>query len=154
MDTSIRKASIKDLEDILRLNKALFDSETVFNDEYNLNWTYSKFGRDYFERMINSGIAIVAEIDKKVVGYLVASIHIFSFRKDNPIAELGNMYVEEKYRRHGIGKKLVNEMMQVAKEKGVKRVKVEAAFQNENAIKFYKSCGFEEFDIILQSRLD
>jgi hypothetical protein len=37
----IGKATKEDFEDVLRLNKALFDYETVFNTEYNLDWTHS-----------------------------------------------------------------------------------------------------------------
>jgi len=154
MKTIIRKANLKDLEEILRLNKALFDYETIFNDEYNLDWTYSDTGRSYFKKMIESEITIVAEVDKKIAGYLVASVHISSFRKFNPVAELENMYIDKECRRQGIGKKLVEEMKKEIKARGAKTVKVEAAFQNDSAIKFYKSFGFSEFDVMLLSHLD
>jgi ribosomal protein S18 acetylase RimI-like enzyme len=151
--TRIRKAVLADINDILRLNKALFDHETAFNQAYNLDWTYSNVGREYFEKMINSQVAVVAEVDGKVVGYLIASVRAQSFRRQNPIAELDNMFIDEHFRRHGIGKRLVIEMKEQLKKKGAKSVRVEAAFQNENAIEFYKSCGFDEFDLVLEATL-
>ena len=153
MEINVRQANTADLEDILRLNKALFDHETAFNQAYNLEWTYSDVGKSYFEKMINSQVALVAEVENKVIGYLVASVRTEDFRKENPIAELDNMFIDEQFRRHCVGKRLVDEMKSQLKKKGAKSVKVEAAFQNENAIKFYKSCGFDEFDLVLETTL-
>lgn len=155
MMSNIREATIGDLEVILRLNKKLFDYETSFNTEYNLDWTYSDVGRNYFKKMIEdeNEIALVAESEDKIVGYIVVSIYHHSFRKENPIAELDNMYIEEEFRGKGIGTQLVAEAKRQAKGKGATRLKVEAAAQNEKAISFYRACGFEEFDIILQMSL-
>jgi ribosomal protein S18 acetylase RimI-like enzyme len=153
--SNIREATISDLEAILHLNKKLFDYETSFNTEYNLDWTFSDVGRNYFKKMIEdeNEIALVAELEDKIVGYLVVSIYHHSFRKENPIAELDNMYIEEKFRGKGIGTQLVAEAKRKAKEKGARTLKVEAAAQNEKALSFYRACGFEDFDIILQMSL-
>jgi ribosomal protein S18 acetylase RimI-like enzyme len=99
------------------------------------------------------GAAGVTELEDKIVGYLVVSIYHHSFRKENPIAELDNMYIEEKFRGKGIGTQLVAEAKRKAKEKGARTLKVEAAAQNEKALSFYRACGFEDFDIILQMSL-
>lgn len=155
MDIIIRSATINDLEKILVLNRALFEYETRFNTEYNLDWTYSETGKSYFKRKIEADkdIALVAEINKDVVGYVVVSTYSQPFFKENPIAELDNMFIEESYRGKGIGKKLVEEAKKLAKEKGAKRFKVGAAAQNEKAIKFYQSCGFKDFDVVLLQSL-
>jgi ribosomal protein S18 acetylase RimI-like enzyme len=50
----------------------------------------------------------------------------------------------------GAGKKLIEEAKYMAREKGVKRIKVEAAVQNKKALTFYRSCGFEDFDLVLE----
>lgn len=67
MNVLIRKATIDDLEAILKLNKALFDYETAFNKEYNLGWTYSEKGKKYFSDRIKHDLSIVlvAEINKE-----------------------------------------------------------------------------------------
>jgi GNAT superfamily N-acetyltransferase len=98
-------------------------------------------------------IALVADEGGKVVGYLVVTMYSHSFRRENPIAELENMFIEEPYRRQGIGKQLIAEAKKLAKEKGAKRLKVGAVAQNEKAISFYHSCGFEDFDLTLQMKL-
>lgn len=155
MDVIIRPAAITDLQSILKLNKDLFDHETVFNTEYDLDWTYSEIGLDYFKKVIvdKDKIALVSEINGDVVGYIACSVYHKSFRITNPIAELDNMFVEDSHRGKGIGKKLVAQLMKLLKGMGAKRIKVEAAANNLRAIKFYRSCGFEDFDLILEQSL-
>lgn len=156
MNVSIRKARPGDLTAISALNKMLFEYETIFNDEYNLQWTYSDSGQKYFKKRLesNSSIIFVAEVKATIVGYILAYINSYPFRSVNPIAEIENMFISEDYRKHGIGRKLMQEVKKVAKEKGVKRIKVVAVTQNTHAINFYKMCGFEEFDVVLEANLD
>jgi ribosomal protein S18 acetylase RimI-like enzyme len=155
MEIYIREATLADLDLILKLNKALFDHETMFNSEYNLDWTYSPGANDYFKQTIEGekGIALVAVVEDKVIGYIALSIYSQSFLKQNPIAELDNMFVNDAYRGKGVGKKLVEEAKRQAKGKGAKKLKVEAAVQNEKAINLYRSCGFSDFDLILMQDL-
>ena len=156
MEVFIRQAKFSDLEEILRLNKALFDYEEIFNSEYDLNWTYSDVGRKYFkERLENkSSVILIAELDKKIVGYMLAFINNYPFRSKNPIAEIENMYIDERFRGIGTGTKLMNELKRILKEKKVKRIKVEAVAQNYKAIEFYKKNGFGDFDVTLELKLD
>jgi diamine N-acetyltransferase len=156
MDISIRKAAVEDLESILKLNKALFDYEEKFNSEYNLGWTYSEKGQNYFRKRIkdDSSIVLVAETGNRIVGYLLIFIDTHSIRKTNPIAEVENMFIDREYRKHGIGTELMKEAIKLIKEKGIKRIDVEVEAQNFEAIKFYKSIGFEDFEITLEMKLD
>lgn len=153
---NIRKAKSEDLDPILNLNKALFDYEMQFSDQYNLDWTYSETGKNYFRDRIQSesAIVLVAEENETIIGYIVCYINKYSFRRVNPIAELENMFIDEKYRREGVGKILIQEVKEEAKKKGVKRLKVEALAKNNKALKFYESQGFEDFEVILETKLD
>lgn len=153
MDFNIRTATSDDFESVLRLNKALFNNEEIFTKEYNPKWTYSEEGNNYIKKTIELGLVLVAVVNTKVVGYIAISIYNVSFRKENPISELDNMFVEDELRGKGIGKKLVEKARKLAKDKGAKRFRVEATAKNEKAIKFYKDCGFEVFDIILEMDL-
>lgn len=156
MDISIRKATVNDLEEILKLNKALFDYEEKFNSEYNLEWTYSEKGQAYFKKRIarDSSIVLVAEVKTKIVGYLLIFVDSHSIRKINPIAEIENMFISEEYRAHGVGTELMREAIKQVREKGAKNLEVEVEAQNSGAINFYKSNGFEDFEVTLQLKLD
>jgi ribosomal protein S18 acetylase RimI-like enzyme len=156
MEITIRKATPKDFESIQALNKALFDYETRFNDEYNLEWTYSEIGEKYFAHRLESTntIAFVAEQNQETIGYILAFINTYPFRKNNPIAEIENMFIKDEKRKQGVGSKLMQAVKKEALRRGVKRLKVEAVAQNTNAINFYKKCGFTEFDLILEMNVE
>ena len=156
MDILIREAKINDLDSILALNKALFDYEEEFNSEYNLNWTYSEKGREYFKKRLesDSSIVLVAELENKIVGYILVFIDSHSIRSNNPIAEVENMFIDKDYRKHGLGSGFLQETKRIAKERGVKRLEVEVEAQNLAAIGFYKKNGFEDFEATLQMKID
>ena len=67
--------------------------------------------------------------------------------------ELNNMFIEEEYRKYGIGKKLVNKFKDYCINNKIYNIKVEASYKNQNAIKFYHKNGFSEFNITLTSNL-
>jgi diamine N-acetyltransferase len=155
MEISIRKATIKDLEQILALNKALFDYEEEFNSEYNLGWTYSEKGKEYFKDRIenNSSIVLVGEDENKIIGYILTFIKNHSIRSINPIAEVENMFIDKDFRKQGLGSKFLKETIKLAKEMGVKRLEVEVEARNLPALEFYKKNGFEDFELTLQMKL-
>ena len=73
----IRKATIKDLADIQRLNLDLFKKECrEFDENLNLKWTYSNDGKKYFSWRISKkdGFVEVAECSNKIVGYIVGGL--------------------------------------------------------------------------------
>ena len=140
----IRKALIKDLQRIQELNNKLFDLELAKFDSHLIkNWPLSDEGAIYFKNAILNSFVIVAEIDNKVVGYLLgeeSSIPYYDFK----IAELCNMCIDENYRGRGIGNALYQEFENYFKERGITRFIVTASFKNENAKAFYRKMGFEE----------
>jgi len=140
----IRKATLKDLQRIQELNNELFDLELANFDKYLIkDWPLSKEGKKYFENAIKESFVIVAEIDDKVVGYLLgeeSDIPYYNFK----IAELCNMCIDSNYRKQGIGNALYNEFERAFREQGVTHFMVTASFKNENAKSFYKKMGFEE----------
>lgn len=155
MNILIRKAQNNDFESVLRLSKALFDHEDRFGHEFNLNWTYGEKGQKYFlERFSDkNAIIFVAEVDGKVVGYIIGFIHAYSARRKNPFCDIENIFIEEKYRKQGLGDKLIKRIIGIAKRRRVTRLRLSTIAQNELAIKFYKSHGFEEVQLILEKKL-
>jgi ribosomal protein S18 acetylase RimI-like enzyme len=51
---------------------------------------------------------------------------------------LDDLVVREKYRKHGIGKKLMDELISIAKEEKVCQLRWQVLDWNEPAINFYK----------------
>jgi len=140
----IRKATLNDLKRIQELNNELFELELANFDKYLIkNWPLSDEGREYFETAIKESFVIVAEIDNKIVGYLLgeeSNIPYYNFK----IAELCNMCVDNNYRKQGIGNALYKEFENSYKKQGISHFIVTASFKNENAKAFYKKMGFTE----------
>ncbi len=140
----IRKATLKDLQRIQELNNQLFELELANFDKFLIkDWPLSSEGRQYFKNAIKESFVIVAEIDDKVVGYLLgeeSNIPYYNFK----IAELCNMCIDSNYRKQGIGNALYKEFEKSFNEQGITHFIVTASFKNENAKAFYKKMGFEE----------
>ncbi|MBL7789063.1 MAG: GNAT family N-acetyltransferase [Chitinophagales bacterium] len=79
----------------------------------------------------------VAEIENKVVG-MALYYYGFSTWKGRSL-HLEDLIVNENYRKLGIGKALMNQVIEVAKSEKVERMSWEVLDWNEPAIKFYKS---------------
>lgn len=60
----------------------------------------------------------------------------------------------EEYRRQGIGKRLVQELKNYCMSKGIEEIKVTASAKNVNAREFYKSNGFEDFEVTYKMKLE
>jgi ribosomal protein S18 acetylase RimI-like enzyme len=151
----IRKAIISDFEELLRLNKELFDFEEQFGHKYNLEWTYSDVGKNYFKGRLENerSIFYVAEENELLIGYILGYISNLPYRRINPICEIENMFVEEKYRGSGIGSDLIKRVREDAINQSVKVLRVGTISQNDPAISFYKKNKFTEVNTFLEEEI-
>ena len=148
-DLIIRKATIEDLNDITNLNNKLFKLEKEnYDDTLVENWPLSEDGNEYFQYVI------VATINNKVIGYLAGSINEKGSYEEVQYGEINNMFIDEKYRKYGIGKKLINEFKDYCKDNKIYNIKVEASYKNKGAIEFYHKNGFNEFNLTLTSKIN
>lgn len=154
----IEVATFEDLNEIQRLNKMLFDYEhNNFDKTFNLEWTFGEIGTKYFSDSITdeNACALVAKDGDKIVGYLVGWMK----DKDNPCrvfkkqAELENMFISEEYRGKNVGSKLVERFIDWAKKSGAGNIRVATAAKNDKAIAFYRKCGFEDFEAVLEKKI-
>lgn len=155
MEVIIRKALKKDLKSVMELNTALFQLEIKLGNEVDINWTYSKDGRKYFlERLSQEkAIFLVAEINKKIVGYVIAFIEKYLHKKPKTIVEIENMYVLPKFQRKGVGQRLVTIVEDEAKRKGALTIFVVAISKNNSAKNFYRKMNFKETQIYFEKAL-
>ena len=155
-DFIVRKANIKDLKDILRLNLELFKKEYRESDKsLNLNWTY-KEGKRYFRNRIikKDGFVEVIENKGKIIGYLCGGITKGLFyRKKAKYAELENMLIEKKFRGKGLGTKLTRDFINWCKKSKVDYISTTAFTKNKSAINFYKNLRFKEHSLTLERHL-
>ena len=86
--------------------------------------------------------ALIGEDDNRTVGFALF-FYNFSTFLSLPGIYLEDLFVNPDYRGKGIGKKLLLELVQIAKEKGFGRVEWAVLDWNKPAIEFYKSLGAE-----------
>jgi GNAT superfamily N-acetyltransferase len=158
---TIRRGRPQDLAAVQSLNQALFQHEHdqgfYSGERFNLNWPYEQAGINYFVSCLSdspSSAVFVAEDKGQVVGYLAAAYAAKAFRAQNPIGELENMYVEEPYRRQGVGMQLVNAFKDWARQNHVAYIRVGAYAANHLALAFYRKCGFTDLETHMEQKVD
>lgn len=154
-DVKIRKASLKDAEKLVELlvNFA-FQQEKSQPFVYRKN--FKKPYLDYVKECLSQkgNFALVAEENKETVGFLVGiyekAYPEFNFKKFGFIDEL---FIVKGYRHKGIGEKLIKEAGKIFKKNGASYYYLHCYPKNANALKFYKTLGFKEFEKILVKKL-
>ncbi len=154
-DVKIRTATVKDLEDIQKLNHWMCIRENEeFDQTINKDYPVQEAGKTYFRDRITKDCALVAIKDGKIIGYLIGAINkAEDYRTFSEIGEAENMVVLEGHRGAGVGKKLMEEFGKWVRSKNVKVIRVVATAQNMGAIKFYKREGFEEKSLTLEKAI-
>ena len=80
---------------------------------------------------------ICAKYENKIVGFAGIKIVIDE-------ADIMNIAVKKDYRRQGIATLLLNHILNICKEKGIKMINLEVNEENFSAISLYQKLGFEE----------
>ena len=108
----------------------------------------------YMRKLIGSDtfIALAALVDEKVVGGLVA-YELQKFEQERSEIYIYDLAVKETYRRQGIATKLIEDLKEIAQERGAYVIFVQAdtGIEDEPAIALYTKLGTREdvlhFDI-------
>lgn len=95
---------------------------------------------------------VLAEIDSRIIGFASLRIVPCIFFAD-PYAELTELYVEEGFRRQGVGRALVAHAEALAREAGARSMLILTDFYNHPAQSLYRSMGYWHYDIALMKDL-
>ncbi len=137
----IRLAETGDAAEIARLNE-------LFNQVIEQRETYA-------QRLMDPArveIPILAWVDQQAVG-LTALRVVPSFFYTAPHAELTELFVQQEYRRKGIGRALLTFAERLARQKGARDIILLTDFYNEPALKFYHAMGYNHHDVALSKSL-
>ncbi len=94
-----------------------------------------------FKDSINSGyICLVLEMTSRIIGYAVLMIVLDE-------AHLLNISVTPSQKGQGLGRHLLEHMMQISREKGGLNMFLEVRPSNVSAITLYESIGFNEMGV-------
>lgn len=120
----IRKAEEKDVPKIAELEKICFNDPW---SEESVRYDVSKNKLSFY---------LVAEIDGYVAGYM----GIWNILDEGHIT---NVAVDPRYRRRHIASAMIEIMLEVTGESGIKRHTLEVRTGNDKAIALYKKYGFD-----------
>lgn len=92
------------------------------------------FGKDAFVQ------SLMAFDDETPIAYAFFYPTFSSFRGQKSVY-LEDIFITKKYRKYGIGEKMLKEIARIGKEFGAVRMDFQVLKHNESAIRFYKKYG-------------
>lgn len=105
----------------------------------------------------SNNIYLVAELENEIVSICFSNIKEISnnkIMKDRKFLHIENICIDKKHQKKGIGKKLYNQIIQLAKEKNIKNIELMVWEFNENAIKFYKNLGMSIKNLKFEQKIN
>ncbi|HID90944.1 TPA: ribosomal-protein-alanine N-acetyltransferase [Candidatus Bathyarchaeota archaeon] len=129
-DVKVRRFSPRDLDGVIEIERDSF------------KYPYDRRVFAYYRFASPDGF-LVAEVEGKVVGYVIASTPPLMSE-----GKLVSIAVDPSYRGAGIGGELMRRAIEHLREAGRKRVSLEVRESNVAAIKFYEGFGFRRERVI------
>lgn len=144
----IRKAKKEDMKDIQNLRYLL----GKYEKDLGLNivvpeWAYTEVGEKDFNYFLNDQYIFVATENNKIVGFITGEILKKKAWYNVQLGEINNIFVLKEYRQKGIGKKLIETIINSFKEEGITNIQLYTFSNNTDAIKFYEKIGFKKYNV-------
>ena len=145
----IKKCTLKDKKDWVRLNKLFIEYEYKDENVWNSPLKFGNLEED-FELILNDTSTILFAIieEEKMIGFMNIQC-FYSIWSHGKVFFLDDFFIEENFRRKGYGEKALKDLQKYAKKSGIKRIQLMAENTNPRAIKFYKKHKFNEQEIHL-----
>ena len=137
----LRSARIEDFEELNRIARQVCALHASWGSGLVVDYPYPM---DYFEECLRENKLYVAEHENRIAGY----IFFYFWTAGGPAAvtrqmvSIDDIGVDEAYRNCGIGKRMMADLRELAKERGCAAINLYVDAPNENAIAFYRKCGF------------
>lgn len=140
-----RRASSADIPQMLPLWRYLIDihapMERMFETVDGAEAKFAEFIRSLLDK--ENYLVAVAEQEGKLAGYVICHVSqtpdVFVLRRKMYVQD---MVIDPEYRRQGVARKLMDMVLNFAKEHRVEKIDLLVAVQNEGANKFWREMGF------------
>lgn len=133
----IRKVELRDADDVSRIREAITKRRSTAD--------YKRFVEEEVQK--EDRIGFVAELDGKIVGFMIAYIIYGGFGLEKS-AWIGVFGVEPKYMDSGIGTRLSKRIFDVLRERGIKNIFTSVRWDSTDLLSFFKSLGFDRCEFI------
>ena len=147
MSVIIRPYEVKDAQAILDIiNFNIINSTALY--DYNIRTLEQQ--KSILEDKTTKGFpVIIAEIDSEVVGFGMYSE--FRFREAYKFTVEHSVYVNQNFHGKGIGKILLQELINLAKEQKLHTMIAVIDEENQSSIEFHEKFGFKIVGVIKES---
>jgi ribosomal-protein-alanine N-acetyltransferase len=126
---NIRRAELRDLSRIVHIEEQCFPEETAFPPKM-------------FAYLIRYAVSLVAcEPDGRVIGFVMGY-------KSGRGGAIYTLDVHPAYRRKGVGYHLILAIEKELSALGANAIRLEAAFENPEAMKLYHKAGYVERELV------
>lgn len=139
MSVMIRRAGKPDIDTLIFFLQELFSLETDFI----VDEARQRAGLALLLGDSDKNIIFAAVCGQETAGMVTAQL-VVSTAAGGYAVLLEDLFVQEKFRRRGIGSALLAAVQVWASEKGAKRIQLLADQRNEPALVFYARSGFAE----------
>jgi predicted N-acetyltransferase YhbS len=133
----IRSLEVRDSEDISRIQEAITKEHSTIDYHRIIEEEVKKDNR----------VSFVAELDGKVVGFIITYILYGGFGLQKS-AWIGLFGVEPKYMGSGIGKRMAKEVFDELTKINIKNIFTSVKWDSVDLLSFFKSLGFDRCEFI------
>jgi ribosomal protein S18 acetylase RimI-like enzyme len=91
---------------------------------------------------IDPQLARVAEANGQVVGFIIGEIRSWEFRQP-PTGWITALAVDPEHQRHGIGRRLLAEMFDYFRQRGIENVRTMVEWSDGEMLSFFTAMGFD-----------
>ena len=148
-DVSIEVASSKDVPIIIGLLYDLGRPKPQKDSDVD---TFRKLVKKYITSS-NTKILVAKLDDVKIIG-MVSLVFLPRLNRTTLELYIPELVVLEKYQNQGIGTKLMNSCIALAKEKNCHRIRLESGNQRKESHRFYTNLGFEQYALSFTKNLN
>lgn len=147
MEIKIRPYKTEDTQAILAIiNHNILHSTSLY--DYNVR-SYEQ-QKNILEEKINKNFpVIIAELNSQVVGFGMYSE--FRFREAYKFTVEHSVYVNESFHGNGIGKLLLQELMDLARKQKLHTMIAVIDAENQSSVEFHEKFGFKTVGIVKES---
>lgn len=126
-ETIIRSMTVEDIKEVSEIEKEAFS----------VPWSEKAFEESL---ALSHAVFLVAVCNQKIAGY-VGMYQVFQE------GDITNIAVAQEFQRRGVAYRLLQELEQQAKKRGILDLTLEVRESNERAIHIYETFGFENVGI-------
>lgn len=131
----IRHLHKEDLDSVIRIDS--------FMTGYPRNLYFERKFKRFFGDDYQLLLAVVAEIDKQVVGFIMGEANSGEYGLSQPVASVDTVGIDPEFKRMGIGNIMLEEYCSVAAKSGIELMTTLVSEEWPDIIKFFKSQGFQ-----------